>query len=68
MHDRGHTEEAIKVTIDCFTAMKIIDPQKKDADIILQVLPTRLTFDPAKKKFHRVRLIQKEGNSFINPH
>ena len=62
------TEKAIKDTADCFSARKITDPQKKDADIILEVLPTKLTHDSSEAVNPlRVRLIQKKGNCFINP-
>lgn len=46
--------EARKPDFDAY-----IDPQKKDADMIIEVLPTNL--DPEDKKTLRVRCIQKEG-------
>jgi phosphoribulokinase len=71
MLERGWTEEEIKASIEQrkpdFSAY--IDPQKKNADVILQVLPTKLTNDPSTAgKLLRVRLIQKEGNSLYNPY
>jgi len=71
MEERGWTEEEVKASIEQrkpdFSAF--IDPQKKNADVILQVLPTKLTDDPsAAGKLLRVRLIQKEGNSLYEPY
>lgn len=71
MAERGWTEEEVRASIEQrkpdFSAY--IDPQKKDADVILQVLPTQLTDDPeAAGKLLRVRLIQKEGNSLYKPY
>jgi len=43
-----------------------IDPQKKDADVIIQVLPTQLVPDN-EGKYLRVRLIQKEGSKMFDP-
>jgi len=41
-----------------------IDPQKKHADMIIQVLPTQLVPDD-EGKILRVRLIQKEGKKLF---
>ena len=61
MEERGHSLESIMASIEArkpdFDAY--IDPQKKDADMIIEVLPTNL--DPEDKKTLRVRCIQKEG-------
>eukprot|EP00891_Asterochloris_glomerata_P002573 jgi/Astpho2/2573/Aster-04283 len=69
MAERGHSEESIKQSIAArkpdFDAY--IDPQKKHADVILQVLPTQLIPDEKEGKVLRVRLIQKEGVKFFNP-
>merc|ERR1712157_194484 len=61
MEERGHSLESIMASIEArkpdFDAY--IDPQKKDADLIIEVLPTKL--DEEDKKTLRVRCIQKEG-------
>jgi phosphoribulokinase len=63
MAERGHSLESIKASIDArkpdFDAY--IDPQKKKADVIIEVLPTQLVPDEKEGKILRVRLIQKEG-------
>ena len=67
MEERGHSLESIMASIEArkpdFDAY--IDPQKKDADLIIEVLPTQL--DKEDKKTLRVRCIQKEGVSDFNP-
>jgi len=61
MEERGHSLESIMASIEArkpdFDAY--IDPQKGDADMIIEVLPTNL--DKEDKKTLRVRCIQKEG-------
>ena len=61
MEERGHSLESIMASIEArkpdFDAY--IDPQKKLADLIIEVLPTQLAKDD--KKTLRVRCIQKEG-------
>ena len=63
MAERGHSLESIKASIAArkpdFDAY--IDPQKKKADVIIEVLPTQLVPDEKEGKILRVRLIQKEG-------
>merc|ERR1712176_1379602 len=56
MEERGHSLESI---------MAYIDPQKKDADMIIEVLPTAL--DKEDKKTLRVRCIQKDGVADFTP-
>jgi phosphoribulokinase len=67
MEERGHSLESILASIEArkpdFDAY--IDPQKKLADMIVEVLPTQL--DPEDKKTLRVRCIQKEGVENFNP-
>lgn len=67
MEERGHSLESIMASIEArkpdFDAY--IDPQKKDADMIVEVLPTAL--DPEDKKTLRVRCIQKEGVPNFTP-
>eukprot|EP00884_Botryococcus_braunii_P006800 jgi/Botrbrau1/16120/Bobra.7_2s0081.1 len=69
MAERGHSLESIKASIEArkpdFDAY--IDPQKKEADVIIQVLPTQLIPDEKEGKVLRVRMIQKEGVKFFNP-
>merc|ERR1712176_232726 len=67
MEERGHSLESIMASIEArkpdFDAF--IDPQKKLADMIIEVLPTEL--DKEDKKTLRVKCIQKEGVSDFNP-
>ena len=68
MAERGHSLDSIKKSIEArkpdFNAY--VDPQKKDADVIIQVLPTQLVPDQ-EGKYLRVRLIQKEGKKLFDP-
>jgi len=63
MAERGHSLESIKASIEArkpdFDAF--VDPQKKDADVIIQVLPTQLIPDDNEGKILRVRMIMKEN-------
>jgi len=65
--ERGHSLESIMASIEArkpdFDAY--IDPQKKDADLIIEVLPTDL--DKEDKKTLRVKCIQKQGVADFNP-
>jgi phosphoribulokinase len=67
MEERGHSLESILASIEArkpdFDAF--IDPQKKFADLIVEVLPTAL--DAEDKKTLRVRCIQKEGVPDFTP-
>jgi len=67
MEERGHSLESILASIEArkpdFDAY--IDPQKKLADLIIEVLPTQLAEED--KKTLRVRCIQKEGVENFNP-
>merc|ERR1719182_450942 len=69
MKERGHSLESIKASIESrkpdFDAY--IDPQKKDADVIIEVLPTQLLPGDTEGNVLRVRLIQKEGNKLFDP-
>jgi hypothetical protein len=68
MAERGHSLESIKASIEArkpdFDAY--IDPQKKKADVIIEVLPTQLVPDEKEGKILRVRLIQKEGKYVLS--
>jgi phosphoribulokinase len=67
MEERGHSLESIMASIEArkpdFDAF--IDPQKKLADMIIEVLPTAL--DKEDKKTLRVRCIQKDGVADFTP-
>jgi phosphoribulokinase len=68
MAERGHSMASVQASIEArkpdFDAY--IDPQKKNADVIIQVLPTQLV-DDKEGKILRVRLIQKEGMKLFDP-
>ena len=67
MEERGHSLESIMASIEArkpdFDAY--VAPQKKFADLTIEVLPTAL--DPEDKKTLRVRSIQKLGVPDFNP-
>ncbi len=62
MAERGHTYEDILASINArrpdFDAY--IDPQKQHADVVIQILPTKLIKEEKPGTVLRVRLIQKE--------
>merc|ERR1711884_184240 len=67
MEERGHSLESIMASIEArkpdFDAY--IAPQKENADVVVEVLPTEL--DKDDKKTLRVRLIQKTGIEDFDP-
>jgi len=67
MEERGHSLESIMASIEArkpdFDAY--IEPQKKYADYVIEVLPTDL--DPEDKKTLKVRAIQKKGVADFTP-
>jgi len=67
MEERGHSLESIMASIEArrpdFEAY--IAPQRENADLTIEVLPTQL--DEEDKKTLRVRCIQKEGVADFNP-
>merc|ERR1719454_799457 len=74
MGERGWTLEQVKDSIEGrksdFAAY--VDPQKKDADVVIEVLPTweaegEALFADNSGKPLRVRLIQKEGSKVFDP-
>lgn len=69
MAERGHTYEDVLASINArrpdFEAY--IDVQKQYADVVIQVLPTKLIPDDKEKKVLRVRLIQKDGVEGFDP-
>ncbi len=69
MAERGHTYEDVLASINArrpdFEAY--IDIQKQYADVVIQVLPTRLIPDDKERKVLRVRLIQRDGIEGFEP-
>jgi len=69
MLERGHSLESIQASIEArkpdFDAY--IAPQRAQADVVLQVLPTQLVPDDTEGKILRTRLIQKEGVANFDP-
>jgi phosphoribulokinase len=69
MAERGHTYEDVLAAINSrrpdFEAF--IDPQKAHADVVIQILPTKLIKDDKERKVLRVRLIQKDGIEGFEP-
>lgn len=67
MKERGHSLESILASIEArkpdFDAF--IAPQKRYADLVIEVLPTNL--DPEDKNTLRVRCVQKKGVSDFSP-
>jgi phosphoribulokinase len=69
MAERGHTYEDVLAAINSrrpdFEAF--IDPQKAHADVVIQILPTKLIKDDTERKVLRVRLVQKDGVEGFEP-
>jgi phosphoribulokinase len=69
MAERGHTYEDVLASINArkpdFEAY--IDPQKKYADVVLQVLPTNLIPDDKERKVLRVQMVQRDGIEGFEP-
>jgi phosphoribulokinase len=69
MAERGHTYEDVLASINArrpdFDAY--IDPQKKHADVVIQILPTNLIKDDKERKVLRVRMVQREGIEGFEP-
>jgi phosphoribulokinase len=69
MAERGHTYEDVLAAINSrrpdFEAY--IDPQKQYADVVIQILPTKLIPNDTERKVLRVRLVQKEGIDGFEP-
>jgi phosphoribulokinase len=68
MEERGHTYDDVLAAIESrrpdFEAY--IEPQRGHADVVIQVLPTKLLEDK-ESKLLRVRLMQREGVSAFDP-
>merc|ERR1712078_49903 len=72
MKERGWTLERVKDSIEGRKAdfAAYVDPQKKDADVVIEVLPTWEPSDEINMDLERplrVRLIQKNGNKLFDP-
>jgi phosphoribulokinase len=69
MAERGHTYDDVLAAINSrrpdFEAY--IDPQKAHADVVIQILPTKLIKDDTERKVLRVRLVQKDGIEGMEP-
>lgn len=69
MAERGHTYEDVLAAINSrrpdFEAY--IDPQKQHADVVIQILPTRLIPNETERKVLRVRLVQKDDVKSFEP-
>ncbi len=69
MAERGHTHEDVLAAINSrrpdFEAY--IDPQKQHADVVIQILPTRLIPNDTERKVLRVRLVQKDDVKSFEP-
>lgn len=69
MAERGHTLENILASIESRKPdfAQFVDPQKRDCDVVMEILPTKLIPDDEEKKVLRVRLIQAEGKEHFKP-
>ncbi len=69
MAERGHTYEDVLAAINSRRPdfEGYIDPQKAHADVVIQILPTKLIKDDQDRKVLRVRLIQKDGVEGFDP-
>ena len=69
MAKRGHTYEDVLAAINSrrpdFEAY--IDPQKQHADVVIQILPTRLIPNDTERNVLRVRLVQKDNVKSFEP-
>lgn len=69
MAERGHRYEDVIASINArrpdFDAY--IDPQKQHADMVIQILPSRIVKQEQEIKYLRVRLIQRYGIDGIEP-
>eukprot|EP00752_Nemacystus_decipiens_P001491 g1465.t1 len=69
MMERGHSLESIQASIEArkpdFDAF--IAPQRSEADVVIQVLPTQLIPGDTEGKILRTRMVQKEGLEFFDP-
>lgn len=69
MAERGHTLDNILASIESRRPdfSKFVDPQKRDVDLVMEILPTQLIPDDEEKKVLRVRLLQDENSKHFEP-
>jgi phosphoribulokinase len=69
MAERGHRYEDVLASINARRPdfMAYIDPQKAHADVVIQVLPTKLIPDDKERKVLRVQMIQRYGITGFEP-
>lgn len=69
MAERGHTLDNILASIASRKPdfAQFVDPQKRDVDLVMEILPTRLIPDDEEKKVLRVRLLQDESSPYFDP-
>lgn len=69
MAERGHSLENILASIESRKPdfAQFVDPQKRDCDVVMEILPTQLIPDDEEKKVLRVRLLQDENSENFNP-
>ena len=69
MAERGHSLDNILASIEARKPdfNKFVDPQKRDCDVVMEILPTKLIPDDEDRKVLRVRLLQDENNPQFNP-
>ncbi|HIK10518.1 MAG TPA: phosphoribulokinase [Oscillatoriaceae cyanobacterium M33_DOE_052] len=69
MAERGHRYEDVLASINARRPdfMAYIDPQKAHADVVIQVLPTKLIPDDKERKVLRVQMIQRYGIPGFEP-
>ena len=69
MAERGHRYEDVMAAINSRRPdfEGYIEPQKEFADVVLQVLPTRLIKDDKERKVLRVRMLTREDKDSLEP-
>lgn len=69
MAERGHTLDNILASIESRKPdfAQFVDPQKRDVDVVMEILPTRLIPDDDEKKVLRVRMLQDESANSFDP-
>jgi phosphoribulokinase len=69
MAERGHSYEDVLASINSRRPdfMAYIDPQKKYADVVIQILPTQLVKEEKIGNILRVRLLQRDGVTGFDP-
>lgn len=69
MAERGHTMDNVLASIESRRPdfSKFVDPQKRDVDLVMEILPTRLIPDDQDKNVLRVRLLQDENSPYFEP-